>query len=131
MNARGGSLIEAIKRRAARALAEAQAQARALSEAQAQAFTEAQARVQTQAQALAETQAQAQARRQRPQPARAAAEATVPARPALVRPAEVEPAQKPESLLAPLRGGRGFLAAFIVSEALLPPLSLRERGPNR
>jgi hypothetical protein len=129
MNARGGSLIEAIKRRAARALAEAAAQARALSEAQARAFSEAQARVQTQAQALAE--AQAQARRQRPQPARAEAEATVPVRPALARPAEVEPAQKPESLLAPLRGGREFLAAFIVSEVLLPPLSLRERGPHR
>jgi hypothetical protein len=125
MNARGESLIEAIKRRAARALAEAQAQARALSEAQALAFTEAQARAQ--AQALAEMQA----RRQRPQAPRVEVQAPPPVRPALVRPAEVEPAQKPESLLAPLRGGRGFIAAFILSEALLPPLSLRERGPHR
>jgi hypothetical protein len=133
----GGFLIEALKRKAAQALADAQAQQEQQAQAQAK-FAQAQAKI---AEAQAQLRAQAQARQrtggaQAPAPAavplgRPAAQAPSAPRRAPARPVEVEVREPEASLLAPFHGGRPLLSALIFSEALLPPLSLREPGPRR
>lgn len=105
MDELGGFLIEAFRRKAAQSLADAQAETATP-----------------------------------PAPAApirvilpAAAPAAAPPRRSPARPAEPAPARElePAPLLAPLRGGRALLSAIVVSEVLLPPLSLREPGPHR
>jgi hypothetical protein len=136
MDSLGGFLIEALKRKAAQALAEAQAQQAQQAEAQAK-FAQAQAKI---AEAQAQFRAQAQAR-QGAGGAPVLAQGSVPlGRPAVqtpsaprrapARPVEVEERAPEAGLLASFRGGRALLSALVFSEALLPPLSLRERGPH-
>jgi hypothetical protein len=48
---------------------------------------------------------------------------------ALLAPGEPIPLANPDSLLGAFSGGTAFLGAFVVSEALAPPLALRE--PHR
>ncbi len=45
---------------------------------------------------------------------------------ALLTPGDPIPVAKPDSLLGAFSGGGPFLAAFVLSEALAPPLALRE-----
>jgi hypothetical protein len=111
-----GSLVEAIKRKAAQAVSEAQAQAAAAG-----------------GQLPSDRPAPARpgSRRAAPEPARRVAEAVAaPARRMPAPAAEAARAGEAEPLLAPLRGGRGLLSAIVVAEALAPPLSLRERSPH-